>query len=150
MDSMIRRVFEFCLFSIVVSWPIFPASADDILIADTFYLGTRPRGDKGDLRDVFANTSLHDFWLATPGTNTVRWQAGDGHDFGWQFSGSSLDPNEPPEDVYGSNGTITARGRPVALVAFTPTATPFAVAANLLPLNLPGNWVAVDSRRRVC
>jgi len=55
----------------------------------------------------------------------------------------SINPNEPPEDAFGGNGTITARGRPAALVAFALPAGPVAVAANLLPLNLPGNWVAV-------
>jgi hypothetical protein len=69
--------------------------------------------------------------------------AGDGPDFGWQFSASSIDPNKPPEDAFGGNGAITARGRPAALVAFTPPTGPIAVAANLLPFNLPGNWVAV-------
>ena len=117
--------------------------ADDVLFFDTFYLAPRPRGDRGELRDVFANTSLNDFWVQFPGTNTPRWKAGDGQDFGWQFSASSIDPYEPPEDAVGGNGTITARGRPAALVAFAPPTTPFAVAANLLPLNLPGNWVAV-------
>jgi hypothetical protein len=117
--------------------------ADDVLFLDSFYLGPRPRGNRGDLREVFPNTSLNDFWLQFPGTNTARWMAGDGQDFGWQFSASSIDPNEPPEDAFGGNGTITARGRPAALVAFTPPIGPFAVAANLLPLTLPGNWVAV-------
>jgi hypothetical protein len=117
--------------------------ADDVLFLDTFYLGPRPRGNRGDLRDAFPNTSLNDFWIQFPGAATARWTAGDGHDFGWQFSASSIDPNEPPEDAFGGNGTITARGRPAALVTFAPPAGPFAVAANLLPLNLPGNWVAV-------
>lgn len=119
------------------------AFADDVLFLDTFYLAPRPRGDRGELRDVFANTSLNDFWVQFPGAATARWRAGNGDDFGWQFSGSSIDPNEPPEDAFGGNGTITARGRPAALVAFAPPTGSFAVAANLLPLNLPGNWVAV-------
>ena len=117
--------------------------ADEAMLFDTFYLGPRPRGNRGELREVFANTSLDGFWAQFPGTNAIRWMAGDGHDFGWQFSGSSIDPNEPREDAFGGNGTITARGRPAALVPFTPPGGPFAVAANLLPLNLPGNWVAV-------
>jgi hypothetical protein len=96
------------------------AIADEALFFDTFYLAPRPRGDRGELRDVFANTSLNDFWVQFPGTNIARWKAGDGQDFGWQFSASSIDPYEPPEDALGGNGTITARGRPAALVAFTP------------------------------
>jgi len=85
--------------------------AADVLFLDTFYLGPRPRGNRGDLRDAFPNTSLNDFWLQLPGTNTARWIARDCHDFGWLFSASSIDPNEPPEDAFGGNGTITARGR---------------------------------------
>src|SRR5678815_4632954 len=72
--------------------------ADELVMSDSFRLGERPRGDNGDLREVFANTSLNSFWLEVPGTNSVRWRAGDGDDFGWQFSASSIDLNEPPED----------------------------------------------------
>ena len=118
------------------------AFADEVIFADRFQLGFRPRGNRGDLREAFANTSLNDFWLEIPGTNSARWQAADGDDFGWQFSGSSIDPMEPPEDAFGGNGTITARGRPATLVPLAPTGT-VSVAANLLPLNFFQSWVAI-------
>jgi len=143
MKTFFRKLGQSILLSGVVTGLGPAVLAHDVLFLDTFYLAPRPRGNRGELRDVFANTSLNDFWVQFPGAATARWKAGDGDDFGWQFSGSSIDPNEPPEDAFGGNGTITARGRPAALVAFTPPVGSFAVAANLLPLNLPGNWVAV-------
>lgn len=124
------------LLLVVSSW------ADELVFADSFYLGARPRNDDGRLREVFANTSLDDFWVQYPGNAQARWRAGDGHDFGWQFSASSIDPLEPPEESFGGNGTLTARGNPAALLAFTPPSTTFSVAANLLPLG-DKDWVAI-------
>src|SRR5687768_1472707 len=115
--------------------------SDEVLFSDTFYLGPRPRNDDGRIREAFPNTSLDDFWAQFPGNANVRWSAGDGHDFGWQFSASSIDPLEPPED-FGGNGTLTARGNPAALLPFSPPATAFSVAANLLPLG-NNDWVAI-------
>lgn len=118
------------------------ARAEEVLLSDSFYLGSRPRGNNGNLRDAFPNTSLNDFWLQFPSNALTRWAAADAPDFGWQFSASSIDPLEPPEDAFGGNGTITARGNPDALVAFAPPATAFSVAANLLPLG-DTDWVAI-------
>lgn len=67
-----------------------------VVFQENFDDGPRPRGNKGDVRTVFANDSIGDYWVQYPGNSSVLWFAPDESANTWNFGGQSSDPLEPP------------------------------------------------------
>ena len=72
------------------------SASDAVVFQENFDGGPRPRGNNGNVRDVFANDSIGDFWVQYPGNASALWFAPDGETATWNFGGQSSDPLEPP------------------------------------------------------
>lgn len=123
------------------------------IIAESFGLNFptgRPAGGKGTIKSSQIHTGLSGFWAEFPATSAYVWSTPDGKGVQtWSFSGSSLNPKQPPTawDPADQNGTATAgsgTGSPAALLPFAPVSIPYEVSLDLVQQpRVSNDWLAV-------
>ena len=123
------------------------------LIRESFGLNGGIRYDAaGNPVVVFPNLELNGLRAEFPNTAAEVWTGPSGHHVqAWQFSFSSLDPNEPPSpyEPNGENGTVTvcldcgSPASPAALLAFSTPAGLHRVSVDVLPGGLPATGSVV-------
>jgi hypothetical protein len=128
--------------------------APGVILRESFGPGpdpilARPQGGNGNLRQVFAGTSLSGFWLEYPGSKSEAWVTPD-PGRGWIFAFASLNPYETlpspiqPDPFNGIAMSVWTDGVlafPDALLPFRGASTRYSVSADLYPAYLPGSYV---------
>lgn len=102
----------------------------EVIVKESFRLGSRPHGGNGRMRDAAIGDTLNDYWLQIPGDGT-RWISGDNGAPRWSFASTSEDPAEfDPLDP--SNGTAWPDASAAAFLPFVQPSTAFVTSIDVV------------------
>lgn len=113
---------------------------------------SRPKSGKGKLTPASVGTGLSGFWAEFPSSKNTTWMSIDAAGVpGWNFAGTSINPNEAPTPYQpdGMNGTAWCFNdlgafRNVNLLApFNSPKTRFSISADLMPRPILGHSTAL-------
>jgi hypothetical protein len=129
------------------------APAPDVIMRESFGPAEllRPKGGKGDCREVWAHTPIRGFWMEYPGSKDTQWLApAEGQT--WRFCGASdnaLEMPSPLQLTY-ANGCVASEwfDRPVldiptALMPFRAPAAAYEISMNGWPAPIAEGYVAI-------